>query len=87
MFLGNPGYQNGVSEDILCKQINSYKILYPLFLGKVVERNQRSGWYSLLEGKCKSKIEWATRLNFPTAFTAIDCTQNPIVKPGKYGDD
>lgn len=85
-FLGDPGYQNGIAEDIGVSRSTVTKTI-PLVLEKVVAKSKE--WIVFPNGRTieEAKVEWSSRFNFPTAFAAIDCTHIPIQKPTAYGDD
>lgn len=75
-FQGNPGYQNGFAEDIGVIRLTVKKTT-SFVLGKVVDKFKERLVFSTgrkIEG---AKLEWATRIQFPAAFSTIDCTHIP----------
>lgn len=85
-FLGDPGYQTGVAEDIGVSRSTVTKTTR-FVLGKVVEKSKELVVFPTGRKTEEAKVEWSSRFTFPIAFAAIDCTHIPIVKPAAYGDD
>lgn len=85
-FLGDPGFQTGIAEDIGVHRSTVTKTI-PYVLGKVVEKSTEWVVFPTHRKVEEEKTEWLQRFNFPSAFGAIDCTHIPIMKPTQYGDD
>lgn len=85
-FLADPGYQNGIAEDLGISRSTVTKTV-PFVLEKIVDKSKEWVIFPTGRGIDEAKVEWTRRFNFPTAFAAIDCTHIPISKPTLFGDD
>ncbi|XP_046685727.1 putative nuclease HARBI1 [Homalodisca vitripennis] len=86
-YLGDPGFQFGVGEDIGVHRSTVSKTISSV---RTAVLNKADVWIKFPTTEEEMEVEkakWQTNYSFPNSIGAIDCTQIPIVKPFLHGDE
>lgn len=86
-YVGDPGFQNGVAEDIGIHQSTVSKTITNVSQKIFDKSHYWIKFPSLPNEIMEAKREWQLRYNFPSAVGAIDCTHILINKPHEHGDE
>jgi hypothetical protein len=86
-YLGDPGFQTGVAEDIGIHQSTVPKVFCEVMEAIYSRADVWIKFPTFEERMTTAKEEWQQRYHFPCAVGALDCTHVPIMKPSQYGDE
>lgn len=84
-YIGHPGFQNGVGEDIGMLQTTVSLIVAAVTDPIVQKSNVWINFPSAAEALQQKKCKWQE--NFRSAIGAIDCTHIPIIKSAVHRDE
>lgn len=86
-YMGDPGFQNGVGEDIGVHQTTVSKTINAV-ANKILEKSHHWIKFPTRQDEImEARNLWQEIFNFPCAIGAIDCTHILINKPRRHGDE
>lgn len=86
-YVGDPGFQTGVGEDIGVHQSTVCKTFASVMQQIVGKAAHWIKFPNDEEALRLAKRDWQEKYSFPAAIGALDCTHVPIVKPFDHGDE
>lgn len=86
-YIGDPGFQTGVGEDIGVHQSTVSLIVATVMAAIIQKSNVWIKFPSTTEALHHEKEKWLEKYDFPSAIGAIDCTHIPIIIPALHGDE
>lgn len=86
-YMSDPGFQNGVEEDIGVHQSTVCKVVWEV-AAKIVQKSNDWIRFPSTENEFEAAAaKWRKKYRFPNALGAIDCTLLHISKPSQHGDE
>lgn len=86
-YIGDPGFQVGVGEDIGIHRTTVSKIIWQVCCAICTKVDDWIKFPSTPDDMREAKREWQTKYKFPGAIGALDCTHVEILKPNVHGDE
>lgn len=86
-YIGDPGFQVGVGEDIGIHRSTVSKTVYFVMAAMLRKTDVWIKFPTSTEDMEIEKAKWQSKYTFPNAIGVIDCTHIPIVKPSVHGDE
>ncbi|XP_021697550.1 putative nuclease HARBI1 [Aedes aegypti] len=86
-YVGDPGFQIGVGEDIGIHQTTACKIIWYVCKHITAKSNDWIQFPSTEEEFREAKCSWSRKGQIPNAIGAIDCTHVQIVRPHNHPDE
>nr|CAH7713521.1 unnamed protein product [Callosobruchus chinensis] len=86
-YLGDPGYQTGVAEDIGDHQTSVSEVVTKVADQMIEKCGRWMKFPSTPADVTEAKRRWQRKYTFPCAVCLIDCTHIKIKKPPFQGDE
>ncbi|CAH1976452.1 unnamed protein product [Acanthoscelides obtectus] len=86
-YLGNPGYQQGIGQDLGVSQATLSRTVDKVVNSIVAQSKELIKFPTTNHELMKTKRIWQRIYKFPTAIGVIDCTHIRILKPNRHGDE